>query len=74
MLSKKPIQIINEIPSRPVQSEPIFKAPTDYTKLKLNALAQRSKNATNLNSLELKPATVEGNKSVKKLNSSHVKF
>ncbi|CAF0708512.1 unnamed protein product [Brachionus calyciflorus] len=41
-------------------NEAIFKPPTnDYTKLKLNALAQRNKNQSNLTSLELKPATVE---------------
>lgn len=63
VLIKKTVPInINVNLSKPIQSETFFKPPTDYKKLKLKALSQRSKNQTSLNSLELKPATVEGNR------------
>lgn len=63
VLIKKAVPInIGENASKPSQSEPLFKPPTDFKKLKLKALSHRSKNQTCLNSLELKPATVEGNR------------
>lgn len=52
---------------KPAQADSLYKPPADYSKIKLNALAQRNKNQTNLTSLELKPATVEGKKTLAKL-------